>query len=305
MSGVVLSSNICTNCDGGAVAVTSGTLTMDNCTLANNSAGDDGGAIALSFGTMIDNGSIYQDNAGDRGGAIRAESSTVELYGVELFSNTAVTEGGGLSLAGGSDHLIEGVYVWSNSAQVYGGGVSITGLEDATSVLRNLWVQDNVAGTSGGGVAITGDDASFLLVNSTIVANKADEDGAGLYAQVDNAEGLSLWSNILYYNDGESGLYLTEGSGGSVAYNVAFSTTSGNNLDIGADEDHGENLEADPAFGSFSNDGDPEKDDLTLGSTSAAIDSGPQKGEGPDGYDWDDLDGSRNDRGATGGQGAE
>ncbi|MDG1478412.1 MAG: MopE-related protein [Myxococcota bacterium] len=303
LDGVVLSNNNCTDCDGGAVAVSSGTLTMENCTLIDNKSGDDGGAVAVSFGTLIDDGSLYEDNAGDRGGAIRAESSTVEMTDVTLLSNTAVTEGGGISLAGGSDHLIERVTVWSNSAQLYGGGIAVAGLEDSGSILRNLYVQDNVAGTAGGGVSVIGDAASFLLANSTIVANKSDDDGAGIYVEVDDASGLSIWSNIVYYNNGESGLYVSDGSGASVAYNTAFSTTSSINFSLGEGEDVGENEERDPTFGSFSNDGEPAKDDLTLASGSSEIGSGPQTGEGPSGYVWTDADNSRNDRGATGGQG--
>ncbi len=305
LDGVVLADNTCTDCDGGAVAVSSGTLSLEGCTLRDNAAGDDGGAVAVSFGTLIDDGSLYEDNAGDRGGAIRAESSTVWLSDVELISNTAVTEGGGISLAGGKNHSIERVLVWSNSAQVYGGGIAIAGLEDSASILRNLFVQDNVAGTAGGGVSITGDAASFLLANSSVVANKADDGGAGIYVEIDDGAGLSIWSNIVYYNNGESGLYVSDGSGASVAYNTVFSTTSGLNLDLGAGEDDGENAEADPVFTTFSNDGDPALDDLTLRSSSPAINSGPEAGEGPGGYVWADTDNSRNDRGATGGQGAE
>jgi hypothetical protein len=305
LDGVVLSNNTCTACDGGAVAVSSGTLSLENCTLRGNSSGDDGGAVAISFGTLIDSGSLYEDNAGDRGGAIRAESSTVTLSDIELISNTAVIEGGGLSLVGGSDHHIERALIWSNSAQIYGGGIAVSGLEDANSVLRNLWVQDNVAGTAGGGVSITGDASSFLLANSTIVANKADDEGAGIYVEIDEGAGLSIWSNVVYYNDGESGLYATDGSGTSVAYNTVFSTTSGTNLLVGVGEDVGNNAESDPVFGSFSNDGNPDKDDLTLSAGSPAINSGPTTGEGPSGYDWTDIDSSRNDRGATGGGGAE
>ena len=305
LDGVVLSGNTCTDCDGGAISISSGALTLEGCTLSDNTANDDGGAIAASFSTITDVGSLYQDNAGDRGGAIRAESSEVILDGVELISNTAVTEGGAISLAGGSDHLIQRSLVWSNTAQVYGGGISITGLEDASSILRNLYVQDNVAGTAGGGIAVTGDEAGFLLANSTIVANKADDEGAGFYAEIDSGAEMLVWSNLLYYNNGASGLYITDGSGASAAYNVAFSTTSGINYTLGETEDAGDNLEADPVFVQFSNDGEPAKDDLSLDSGSPATDAGPTNGEGLSGYVWQDTDGSRNDRGATGGQGAE
>jgi hypothetical protein len=90
-----------------------------------------------------------------------------------------------------------------------------------------------------------------------------------------------------------------------VAYNLSYSTTSGTDLDLAAGEDAGENETANPLFRDFSNDGDPSNDDLTLGSGSPATNSGPAAGEGPSWYtDWADPDGSRNNRGNTGGPGA-
>ncbi len=305
LDGVILSQNTCSDCDGGAVAISSGSLTLEDCTLTDNAAGDDGGAVVVQFGTLTDSGSQYTNNSGDRGGAIRAESSSVVLDGVTFTSNNAITEGGALSLAGGDGHRIERSVIWLNTAEVYGGGVSVTGVEDVGSVLRNLYIQDNIAGTAGGGLSITGDAAALVIANNTIVANKSDDAGAGIYVEVSDGTGLSIWSNLLHYNTGESGLYVAEGSGASVAYNTAWFTTSSVNFSLGSGEDDGENTEEDPQFSLFDNDGDPALDDLSLGAGSPAIDSGPSDGSGPPGYtDWSDTDGSQNDRGASGGGGA-
>jgi len=299
--------NICTDCDGGAIAVSSGTLSMDSCTVARNSSGDDGGAIVILFGTISDAGSIYDDNKGARGGAIRAESSTVVLDGVLFDGNDASSEGGAISVVGGQDHRIERTTFWANTAQIYGGGIAMTGVDDPDSLLRNLVMIDNIAGSAGGGISVTGADAAFQLMNSSLVGNKSDDDGAGLYMAAADAEGVYVWSNIAYFNDGDSGIYVTDGSGASVAYNVAFATTGGSeyNFVVGEGEDDGDNLATDPGIPGFVNNGDPSDDDLSLASSSPAVNSGPQSGEGPSGYTWTDTDGSRNDRGASGGQGAQ
>ncbi|MFT4976675.1 MAG: hypothetical protein ACI8S6_002580 [Myxococcota bacterium] len=304
---VLLDGNVCTDCDGGAIAVSSGTLTLDQCTLSGNSSGDDGGAIVILFGSLIDRGSIYDDNKGARGGAIRAESSSVILDGVLFDGNDASSEGGAISLVGGQDHLIERSDFWANTAAIYGGAISMTGVVDEDSLLRNLIMIDNIAGSSGGGVSVTGASAAFQLMNSSLIGNKSDNEGAGIYMAAASADGVQIWSNIAYFNDGASGIYVATDSGASIAYNVAFATTGGSayNYVLSSGEDGGENLAADPQLTGFINNGDPTDDDVSLLSGSPAINSGPQSGEGPAGYTWADTDGSRNDRGAYGGQGAQ
>ena len=73
--------------------------------------------------------------------------------------------------------------------------------------------------------------------------------------------------------------------------------------------DIGLNTVVDPLFVSFTNNGNPSDDDLTLEMTSPAINSGPSSGVpiGLNGYysDWADPDGSQNDRGYTGGSNAQ
>jgi hypothetical protein len=304
---VLVDGNICTDCDGGAIAVSSGNLVLDQCTLRSNVAGDDGGAIVVLYSTMIDIGSVYDDNKGARGGAIRAEASTVLMDGVLFDGNDASLEGGALSLVGGSEHLIERVTFWGNTAAIYGGGISMTGVNDSDSLLRNLVMIDNIAGTSGGGISVTGSQAAFQLMNSSLVGNKSDEEGAALYMAASTADGTYIWSNIAYFNDGDSGLFVASGSGASVAYNIAFATTGGSdsNYVVDGGEDDGENLAEDPGIPGFINNGDPSDDDVSISSGSPARNSGPQSGEGPSGYTWMDVDTSRNDRGSTGGQGAE
>ena len=114
----------------------------------------------------------------------------------------------------------------------------------------------------------------------------------------DTGTELLIWSNIIGWSDGESGLYSAEGIGVDAAWNLAYATYSGRDYAGELQEDES-NLVANPLFVDFTDDGLIGNDDLALSEDSPAIDSGPDR------PGWADTDGSQNDRGATGGPGAE
>lgn len=301
LEGVIVRDNTCTG-DGGAIAVSSGGLTIRDSLFMSNVAEDDGGALSILSGTFTDTGTLYTGNEAVRGGAMLLEAAQVTLSDVEISGNTARDDGGGMEILGGGGITIQRVTITTNAAGGTGGGISIVDLADATSVLRNLIIQDNTA-ASGGGISATGSVASVLLVNNTIVSNEATGQGSGVYLDATDTRGLSLWSNIVAWNSGGSGVW-SSGGGVSVAYTMSYASTSGTELTLGSGEDAGDNLTENPEFRAFSNDGDPTNDDLDLSGGSPAVNSGPADGEGPAGYTvWSDSDGSRNDRGHTGGPG--
>ncbi|HND34291.1 MAG TPA: hypothetical protein PLA94_30025, partial [Myxococcota bacterium] len=82
--------------------------------------------------------------------------------------------------------------------------------------------------------------------------------------------------------------------GAEVAWCTAYSTSSGVDFAGEASENTLENEVADPAFRSWTDD-DTDNDVLTLDASSPARNSGPSDSS------YNDHDGSRNDRGATGG----
>jgi hypothetical protein len=254
-------------------------------------------------GTLLDSGSTYNDNNGVRGGAVVVSSTTTTIQDGTFVDNSASDVGGGVSIVGGSDLWLERLVMWGNVADVDGGALVITDHSDEDSVVRNLYMQDNIAGDNGGGISITGTVSRLLIANTTLVANTCGGEGGGISVDVEDAEGLYVWSNILMWNDGDSGLFNLSGNGASIAYNTGYASTSGVNFDVDSGEDAGENETADPLFGEFSNNGDPTDDDLTLSSGSPAIDSGPTSGGPSSVSTWSDTDWSRNDRGADGGPG--
>ncbi len=281
--------------DGGAVSVNAGTLTLSGCTFTDNVAADDGGAIAVVSGTLYDEGSSFEGNQGVRGGAILLEGAGAEILGSEFWSNTSTQEGGGIALAGASPVTLRRSTFALNEAGTLGGALSLTDVDDDDVEITNNYVQDNLAAAVGGGIAVTGDKASFLLANNTLTGNTATGEGGGLSVDADDASGLVAWSNLVIASYGESGLYVAPGSGASVAYCTAYLTSSGVEFggEVSADED--ENTEENPLFTTFTNDSDPTDDDLSLQRSS------PARNSGPEGSEWEDTDGTQNDRGATGG----
>lgn len=306
LSGVTLQGNG-SGGDGGAVAVSSGTLSLSGCTFLENVAGDDGGAVAAVSSTVSDEGSVYLDNQGARGGAVVWQATSGRLVDGTMQGNVASADGGAIWLVGGGGLTLERLSLWENAAVGAGGALAVSDLSDEDSVLRNLWVQGNSAGAEGGGVAVTGSRSALVLANSDLLDNDAGGEGGGLYLGAADATGTWAWGNLVAWNGGSSGLYALPGGGASVGWSTAYANRSGQDLDLDAGEDAGGNETADPRWGDFDPDRGPEAQDLALQAGSPAIDSGPRPGpgQGPAAVEsWDDLDGSRNDRGLTGGQGA-
>jgi hypothetical protein len=291
--------------NGGGIAVERGSLTLgDGCVLADNVAGAEGGAVAVSAGTFVDAGSTWTDNAARDGGALRVELGTLTIDDATFTGNRADIAGGAVLLRQDTGIAMEGGALTGNSAGGQGGALLVDSPDDADGWLRNLRVADNDAAAEGGGLALTGWSASLVVANNTFVGNAAGGEGGGVYISAGDSRGLTVWSNIVAWNDAPSGLDVTDESHASVAYTLAYGTSGGAEMQLGWGTDDGGNLVGDPLFVDFSDDGDPTDDTLTLQAGSPAMDAGPDDGTGPVGYRvWSDPDGTRNDRGCTGGLG--
>ena len=288
--------NRCSN-DGGAIKVAAGELSTTRTVFTDNVADDDGGAVYASSSSYWDSGGSYRSNRAVRGGGVVAETTELALYGASFRQNTATDEGGGLAVLGVTAIAIEGSDFLLNSAAGRGGGLVLVDVADLDGVVRNNFIQDNAAGDRGGGLAIYGSATALTVANNTLFGNTSPGEGAGIWVGADDSSGLVLWSNIIAWSDGPSGLYAAPDAGGDYAWNLGYASADRDFAGaVSADADN--NLVANPEFTAFSDNGDPDDDDLTLQPGSPAVDSGPLN------PDWNDPDGSRNDRGATGGPGA-
>ncbi|MFT4974206.1 MAG: putative outer membrane repeat protein [Myxococcota bacterium] len=279
--------------DGGAVRAEGADLLVENAVFLSNTVTGSGGAIWLQDGTLtITDSEVQYSSAGVSGGAIWVGDGTLSASEVVFFKNDADSSGGAI-YATDTAVTLSDIRLWSNEATDQGGGICLNS-PTSGSVLRHLWSQDNLA-SLGGGIAITGDAGETLLSNSTFLGDGAD-DGAGIYTTASG--GLWVWSNIVAHPENGAGIKITHADT-SAAYNLAY-TTSGTALDIATAADDGENLTADPGFEDYTGSESPTSTDLSLSTSSPAIDSGPTTG-GPAKTNWTDANGTRNDRGYTGG----
>jgi predicted outer membrane repeat protein len=173
----------------------------------------------------------------------------------------------------------------------------LTDVNHSDAEVRNCRFQDNDGGDVGGGLAIRGTSAELTVSNNTLTGNVAKGEGGAIYVDATDSDDVSLVSNIWAYSDGSSGVYLSTDSLATLLSNTGFATAGGGDFG-GAASATGTNTSENPLFTSITNNADPDDDDLTLKSASPMVDSGPSDGV------WNDKDGSRNDRGYTGGPGA-
>lgn len=285
--------------DGGAVVVSSGALLLQDVQADGNSAADDGGAIAVFSGSVDVLGSTLTGNTGNRGGAVLVESGTARLLDSEISGNTARDTGGGIQLQGGSGHRVRRLRMVGNSAVNGGGAVALNEVVDAGSDLSNLAIMENDGGTIGGGIAVTGSTSALRIANNTLTGNQSSGTGAGIHVGSPNASGVDVVANIVAWNDGDGGIHAASGGGADVRYCLAFATAPGDDFSGDATVGGTGNVSDNPSFTTWSDNGDASDDVLTLRSGSPAINAGPTDAS------FQDIDGSRNDMGVTGGPHAE
>jgi len=290
--------------DGGAVSIADGSLTLTDTVFLSNSSEDDGGAIAMLSSSLEDHGSMFEDNLGTRGGAIALDVSSAQLHNSHFLYNTARSTGGGISFSSGDELRVEGSFFEGNNSSEAGGALFIGNHTQESSVVRNNIFQGNGSADKGGAMAFSGSAVGLVVANNSFVDNQTPLQGAAMYSDVLNVSGLYIWSNIFYANDGNYAVYFVDGGIPSFGYNTAYLTTSVVPWYYDAAGDAGGNNELDPMFVSFSNDNDASNDDLNFTEGSPMIDTGPPNGFPSFYSQWQDADGSVNDRGHLGGQGA-
>ncbi len=107
--------------NGGAINLTSGTLSLTNCSIGQNTALIRGGALALTAGSAMIENCLFIDNTAQQGGAIYAEAPAV-ITNSTFTQNTAGT-GGALQLYLGGDVVIHNSTFAGNQAESYGSGI--------------------------------------------------------------------------------------------------------------------------------------------------------------------------------------
>ena len=154
-------------------------------------SGNDVGEIGLGGGLYLVDAAVtlqdvtVADNTAYRGGGVFAYSGETTIKGSTLSGNAA-TKGGGLYTWDESVVTMANSTVSGNSATELGGGI----VADGTSLtLINATVSDNAAGTTGGGLEILG---GATVLERTLLSGNTAPDGPEAHltagtAQVDGA----------------------------------------------------------------------------------------------------------------------
>jgi len=293
---------------GGAVWIFNGNFSCTNCEFSHNESNASGGAISVDNGSYayLEN-TLFSNNIAQQAGAIAVNDSVLVTDGVLYSSNEALGEGGALAVYDGSRINSVRDRFWHNQADSNGGAIIFRNISGNMSTIHNARFQDNISFVDGGAISAVGDQASLLVANSTFVGNFAADNGGDIYFEpISSNDGLWVWSNISSEAYGGEAFYVGDGLMSSFSYNSCFSPSTGICYQAPEGYDEGFNDENDPLFVNFSDDNDPSNDDLTLQLISPALLSGPFDGQGPTNYTfWSNPDGTRNNRGYTGGVNAE
>ena len=155
-----------------------GDVTIDGLTLTGGSAAGNGGAIqADTSGTLTISDSVVSENtASIRGGGIYNTSNIFNLIGGTVSGNSAVSDGGGIfsntNLTGGKTTITNST-ISGNTANAGGGVFNENGL---TEVLNSTVTHNEASASLGSGVASAGDIDTQTVVRSSIIAGNVSSD---------------------------------------------------------------------------------------------------------------------------------
>jgi hypothetical protein len=207
---------------GGAVLDANHPLAIADCILTNDSASNQGGAIVapyLSSAQFTLTGSRITGNVASNGGALYLPVYTIATISKCIIANNSATQqGGGIYSASNHGSSISKSTIEGNVSAV-GGGI----YDYRSFVVENSTVVANSATTNGGGIVLRDSFSSVTIRSSTISANSAANSGGGIFLSTGSMS-PAITSSIV------AGNLATNGPDFSF---FAASTISGNNNLIG------------------------------------------------------------------------
>lgn len=258
-----------------AVAVSRSEATFDACTFVDNDATLYGALYADFNSAVTVTGSVFRANHSlQQGSAIYLAGNTVSLVAVgNDFDSNEASSGGAIYLGTAESAWIEDNTFRGNTAINFGGAIWITRTPH-TNLVGNRFVENSAAD---GGALFLDRNSSLLCVGNTWVGNSAPGHAGGVY--LDQSSTVLMTGEIFSdHNDGAA-IY-TRADAWTSRLQVSHSDFW-NNLDgdfdgngLPPDALDG-NRFVDPGFVSYTRDGDPSNDDLSLSADSALRDAGP------------------------------
>ena len=161
--------------DGGGIGNNNSTPILNNVTIRNNSASNNGGGMwnGANSSPELFNVTINENTAVGGGGIYNLDNSSPELYTVIIKQNTA--ENGGGVYNNNSSPYYGNCTINNNSATSLGGGMYNN---NSSTEVYGTCINENSASDDGGG--IYNKDSSPQIIRVTICGNTADFAG-GIY----------------------------------------------------------------------------------------------------------------------------
>ena len=221
------------NYGGGGVSADSGDITIDHCTITNNTASNGGGggvSVGKKYDGAVDNasltikGSVISNNKGSMGGGVYAaiKDGSVEITDSTISNNSVVGQGGGIyvSASGSTDVTISDNKILENTSRSDGAGIFLSRSKqgDATpdTTISGNTIHKNTAtsaGSNGGGIRLN--NTSATLENNTITENTAGNAGGGIRVDATNSGPsvtCTLRGNTIANNTANTGGGISSGS---------------------------------------------------------------------------------------------
>ncbi|WP_417385100.1 choice-of-anchor Q domain-containing protein [Gimesia sp.] len=201
ISSCVISGNIASSSGGGIYSL-NGLITIEDCTISDNSAGMAAGIYASSSELSIFNTTISNNSAAGSGGGIYSVfDPDLRIQNCTISDNQSGVAGGGIYIASSQSSIINctisGNYTGADSYSAYagkGGGIYYSGVEehDVPEIL-NCTIINNEAVNDGGGVAVYIFD-TVRIVNSIVAGNIS---GSGTQTFAESTSEITGYANII------------------------------------------------------------------------------------------------------------
>ena len=251
---------------GGICCFHSCSVTLIDCTIAENVVREDGGGVFAWDGCSITlNNCIITENSTTGvevigGGVACADNSSVTMTDCIISGNLSADAGGGIACWQASLILTRCAILNNTGGDYFGGGV-YAGHGSAT--LTNCLIARNTAPLGGGGAACSYPEASLALNNCTIWGNSAGSEWGGGGVLCRNAS-ATVTNSIIFGNTSPNGPEISVQDPASTL-TVAYSDVAGGQAKAYVDSvcslNWGEgNIDADPLFaepGYWANTNDP------------------------------------------------
>lgn len=191
--------------DGGGICADNSTVTLNNCTITENTAGTGGGIYSMQS-NVTSNGGIVRGNSASFDGGLSLGYSDLNLDGVEISQNSAVNGTGGIGFFGdGNVCKLGGCAITGNSGAV--GGISVSGKlsENYDIDIRNCRITGNTGTADAGGLNENTSSICWIRLQNTVISGNTGYTAGGLYA-----------GKIIYMPNGAVyGNISTDGNGGN------------------------------------------------------------------------------------------